>query len=109
MWQYFLTSLTVKKGAVISAVEGTAWWIWISYDNMVTVIELVIIAQSPSLSLGSERQLLVLYEPSLQGCDIRIIYLQWGDWHPDHFFLWGLIRPHDVEAFELEHVIYDID
>lgn len=65
-----------EKGVVISAVEGTAWWSWISYDNMMTVIELVIIAQSLSLSPGSERQLLALYTPSLQGCDVGIIHLQ---------------------------------
>lgn len=64
-----------EEGAVISAVEGAAWRSWISYDNMMTVIELVIIAQSQSLSPGSERQRLVLYKPSLQGCDIRIIHL----------------------------------
>lgn len=74
-----------EKGAVISAVEGAAWRSWISYDNMMTVIELVIIAQSRSLSPGSERQLLALYKPSLQGCDIRIIHLEWDDWHCDHF------------------------
>lgn len=50
--------------------------IWISYDNMMTVIELVIIAQSLCLSPGSEKQLLALYKPSLQGCDIRVIHLQ---------------------------------
>lgn len=46
-----------EKGTVISAVEGAAWRSWISYDNMMTVIELVIIAQSLSFSPGSERQL----------------------------------------------------
>lgn len=65
-----------EKGAVISAVEGAAGWSWISCDNMMTVIELVIIAQSWSLSPGSERQLLTLYKPSLPGCDTRIIHLQ---------------------------------
>ena len=65
-----------ETATVISAVEGSAWRSWISYDNMMTVIELVIIAQSLSLSPGSERQLLVLYKPSLYGCDIRIIHLQ---------------------------------
>lgn len=74
-----------EKGAVISAVEGAAWRSWISYDNMMTVIELVIIAQSRSLSPGSERQLLALYKPSLQGCDIGIIHLEWDNWHCDHF------------------------
>lgn len=64
------------KGAVISAVEDTAWRSWISYDNMMTVIELVIIAQSLRLSPGSERELLALYKPLLQGCDVRIIHLQ---------------------------------
>lgn len=64
-----------EKGAVISAVQGAAWLSWISYDNMMTVIELVIIAQSLSLSPGSKRQPLVLYKASLQGCDARIIYL----------------------------------
>lgn len=54
-----------EKAAVISAVEGTAWRSWISYDNTMTVIELVIIAQSLSLSPESERPLLVLYKPSL--------------------------------------------
>lgn len=65
-----------EKGAVISAVEDAAWRSWISYDNMMTVIELVIIAQSLRLSPGSERQLLALYKPLLQGCDVRIIHLQ---------------------------------
>lgn len=65
-----------EKGVVISAVEDAAWWSWISYDNMMTVIELVIIAQSLSLSPGSERQLLAPYKPSLQGCDVGIIHLQ---------------------------------
>lgn len=38
-----------EKCWVISAVEDAAWRrSWISYDNAVTVIELVIIAQSPS-------------------------------------------------------------
>ncbi len=74
-----------EKDAVISAVEGAAWRSWISYDNMMTVIELVIIAQSLSLSPGSERQLLALYKPSLQWCDIRIIHLQWDNWHCDLF------------------------
>lgn len=50
--------------------------IWINYDNMMTVIELVIIAQSLCLSPGSEKQLLALYKRSLQGCDIRVIHLQ---------------------------------
>lgn len=65
-----------EKCSVISAVEDAAWRSWISYDNMMTVIELVIIAQSLSLSPGSERQLLAPYKPSLQGCDIGIIHLQ---------------------------------
>lgn len=47
---HFLTSLgDSEKCWVISAVEDAAWRrSWISYDNTVTVIELVIIAQSPS-------------------------------------------------------------
>lgn len=44
-----------EEAAVMGAVEGAAWRRWISYDNMVTVIELVIIAQSPSLSPGGLR------------------------------------------------------
>lgn len=56
-----------EKGTVISAVEGAAWQSWISYDNMMTVIELVIIAQSLSLSPGSERQLFAQVQAFITG------------------------------------------